>query len=254
MPLHARHRTLTPLAPNLGLLLAPAARAFPTHNQLIEHLARLPIPDAKIARRVAADDKLPVRADVHVDGIPGTVVTPKGLLPILPKSVRGRVHDDLVVPALEGAVLAARVRGRAHHGVHVRLRDELDRHGDAVLPRAQALVVRGGDEAARVVDEGDGVDGTQVVVVLLRHLPRARVELHDLLVRHARQELVPVFGGRVEGDAVRRLARGEARDALPLLRVPELHLTVEGGGEEGRAVGGEGAVGDGLAVACVGAQ
>jgi hypothetical protein len=46
-------------------------------------------------------------------------------------------------------------------------RHSLDLHWDAKLPHAQRLVVAAADKASRVVDEGDRVDSTQVVVVLL---------------------------------------------------------------------------------------
>ena len=154
----------------------------------------------------------------------------KTLLPVLPEPVRGRIHDDLIVPGLEGHVFARRVRRRPHHAVHVGFGDEFDRHGDVVFPSAEGLVVGGGDEAAVVVDEGDGVDGPEVVVVFLGHVAGAGVELDDLFVGHAGEEFVARGRGRVEADDVRDFARREARDAFAVFGVPELHLAVVGGG------------------------
>ena len=50
----------------------------------------------------------------------------------------------------------------------VRSPDVFDLHRDAKLPNPQGLVVAGRHEPAVVVDEGDGVDCAQVLVVLLR--------------------------------------------------------------------------------------
>ena len=161
-----------------------------TRHHLMPHLARLPVPETHIPTTIAAHDKLPVGADTHVDGIPGVIMPAEALLPVLPEAVRRGVHDDLVIARLEGDVFARGVRRRAHHAVHVRLGDEFDGHGDVVFPSAQGLVVRGGDEAAVFVDEGDGVDGAEVVVVLLRHFAGAGVELDDLLVGHAGEEFM----------------------------------------------------------------
>ena len=178
----------------------------PYHGALIRldlmpHLTRLPIPKADIAARIARDDELAVGRDVHVDGVPGVVLPAETLLAVLAEAVGGGVDDDLVVPALEGDGFAVGVRGRAHHGVHVGFRDVFDGHGDVVFPCAQGFVVRGGDEAAVVVAEGDGVDRLEVVVVFLGHFAGTGVELDDLLVRGTDEERVGVCG-RVEAEDV----------------------------------------------------
>ena len=171
-------------------------------HQLLPHLTRLPVPKAHEPTTIATHDELPVRAHAHVDRIPGIVVPTERFLPVLPEPIRRGVHDDLVVAGLEGDIFAGGVGRGAHHAVHVGLGDELDGHGDVVLPRAEGLVVGGGDEAAVGVDEGDGVDGAEVVVVFLRERAGAGVELDDFLVRHAGEE----FGGW----AVRRRGGVEA--------------------------------------------
>lgn len=53
---------------------------------------------------------------------------------------------------------------------------------------------------------------------------------------------------------MRGLACGKAGDAFSCFGVPELHLAVEGGGEEGCAVWVEVGVGDGLGVPGEGAE
>lgn len=122
--------------------------------------------------------------------IPARILPAIDLLPVLPEAVPSRIDDDLVVPALKEHVLPARVQTRARQWVHVRLGDELDGDGDVDFPGAEGLIVRGGDEAAVFVDEGDGVDGAEVVVVFLGHAVVAAgwdagVELDDFLVGHA---------------------------------------------------------------------
>ncbi len=218
------------------------------------HLAALPVPETNIPTAIPTHDELTVRTHTNINSIASIIVTAKALLAILAKAIRAGVDDDLIIAGLKSDVLPRRVGVGAHHAVHVRLGDELDGDGDVVLPRAQGLVVRGGDEAAVGVDEGDGVDGAEVVVVLLRERAGAGVELDDLLVRHAREELVRVRGGWVEANDVRDLARAEAGGAFAVFGVPQLHLPVVGGGEEVAAGGVEGGVADGFAVARVGAQ
>ena len=83
----------------------------------------------------------------------------KTLLPILPEAIRRRIHDDLIVSALETDTFPGRMRRRGRERVHVRFGDELDGDGDVDFPRPQGFVVRGRDEAPVFVAEGDGVDG-----------------------------------------------------------------------------------------------
>ena len=168
---------------------------------------------------------------------------PEALLPILPEPIRRRIHDDLIIPALETNALPRGVRRRRRERVHIRLCDEFYRHGDIEFPCAERLVVGGGDEAAVLVAEGDGVDGAEVVVVLLGHFAGARVVLDDFLVGHAGEEFVG--GGGIEFYNVRDGTGGEAGEAGACFGVPSgrgalpFHLSVAAGAEEGRAGGGE---------------
>lgn len=56
------------------------------------------------------------------------------------------------------------------HGVHGRVGDVLNLHGNAELPHPNGLVIRGGHELPALVDERDGVDWPQMIIVLLDSL------------------------------------------------------------------------------------
>ena len=111
------------------------------------------------------------------------------------------------------------------HALHVRLADVLHRCRDAPLPDHHLAVVTGGHKATTLVREGDGVHRAEMVVILLNDVVSARVELDDLLVRHADQETVVVRF--VVLAAIREFTRRKALDALPRLRIPQLGGTVE---------------------------
>lgn len=195
---------------------------------LVEHLAALPVPKGDVATRISAGQELAVGADVDVYGASGVVVAAVALLAVLAEFVVARIDDDLVVGALVGDVLARGVGGSAGHGEQVRLSNVLYGDAEAVLPGAEGAVVRRRHEAPAVVAKCDGVDGPQVVVVLLHRLvARPSVELHNLVIRHAGDKLVTELRRRVEAHHVWRLARCELGDALARLRVPELHHAVE---------------------------
>jgi hypothetical protein len=65
----------------------------------------------------------------------------------------------------------------SRHRVHGRLRDVLDHDGNVVVPNSDRLVVRRGDESTVVVDKVDRVDGSEVLVVLLRDVARGHIVL-----------------------------------------------------------------------------
>ena len=236
-----------------------------TSLNLMPHLARLPVPEADITGGVATHDDLAVGADIDVDRIPSVIMAAEALFAILSKAFGAGVYDDLVVCGLEGDEFAGRVGGRADHAEHVRFGDEFDGHGDAVFPRAQGLVVGGGDEAAGGVAEGECVDGAEVVVVFLDEGPVGGgrggggggvadpgVELDYLLVGHTGEEFVPEgVVARVEPNDMGCLAGRVPAETGACLHVPELHLPVVGCGEEASAVAVHGHVVDGLGVAVV---
>ena len=49
--------------------------------------------------------------------------------------------------------------------MHLRVGDEPEVDGDAVLPASEGFVVGGGDDFVAAVDPGDGVDGFGVALV-----------------------------------------------------------------------------------------
>lgn len=124
--------------------------------------------------------------------------------------------------------LTVGVKGDGRHGVHVWLGDVFDDNGDVVVPNADRLVIRSGNKSTILVDECNGVHGSQMLVVLLGDLRRVHVVLErgdnmnttpirckrgstvayldDLLVRHTRQEDVLFVFVRVESYDVRDLA------------------------------------------------
>lgn len=57
------------------------------------------------------------------------------------------------------------------------LSDVFDDYGDIVVPNADRFVIRGGNKSTVLVNEGDGVHGSQMLVVLLGDLRRIHVVL-----------------------------------------------------------------------------
>jgi len=140
--------------------------------------------------------------------VAGDEVALEQLARVLPEAVAGAVDQDLVVQRLAdepflcrhtsknatigyhcsalalaenpGSPRARRTVGRdgdRRHRVHAGVGDVLDDDGEAPVPHADSLVVRGGDKAAVLVHKRDRVDGRQVLVVLLNNLARVDVPL-----------------------------------------------------------------------------
>jgi hypothetical protein len=118
-----------------------------TRLDLVPHLARLPVPETHVASAVSGADELSIRTDGNIRRVPSNVVALVALLSVLPESLWGGIDGDLVVRGLHRNVFSRGMRSCADHGEHVRLGDELDGYGNAVFPRAEGLVVRGGDKS-----------------------------------------------------------------------------------------------------------
>ena len=161
--------------------------------------ARLPLPEHDVALAVSAADPLAVWGEAHLAGVPGDGVSSEALIPRLPEVVRA-VDQDLVVEALRGEVLlciSIQMSGQCWvvfessqmrelttwmnrdcgHRVHVRLCDILDDNRDVEVPGSDGLVIGCRDETPVLIDEGNRVHRTKVLVVFLRNLPRIHVVL-----------------------------------------------------------------------------
>jgi hypothetical protein len=110
--------------------------------------------------------------------------------------------------------LTVGVNRNSRHRVHVRLGNVFDDDGDIVIPPSDRLVVRSRQESSVVVDPGDGVDGSQVLIVLLRDLLLSQIVLNDLLVLHTSQEDVLLVVVRVEFHTVRNFSVRKGLDTL----------------------------------------
>lgn len=86
-------------------------------------------------------------------------MSPESLFAILSEPISGRVHDDLIIAALECYRFPRGMGSCAGEGIHVGLCYEFDWDGDVEFPCSEGFVVGGCDEAAVFVYEGDGVDG-----------------------------------------------------------------------------------------------
>jgi hypothetical protein len=222
-----------------------------TRLELVVKLTALPVPKAKPTSGVAAHQELSVGGNINIDGITRIIMSAERLLSILPELIGCRIYNHLVVAALVRHVFPTGMRCGTYHRVHIRLRDKLDRDGDAVFPCAQRFVVGCSDKSAVLVDEGDGIDRAEMVIIFLHHLFCARIELHNFFVGHTSEELV--WMGGVEADYVWYLSRREAVQTFAGFGVPKLHVAVVGGGKEMLACGGEGNVGYRFRVAVIGA-
>ena len=66
--------------------------------------------------------------------------------------------------------------------MHIWLRDVLRHDGDSKLPQIDLFVISSGHKLPSSFDEGDSVDNSEVLLVLLNDLCRVYVILHNLLI------------------------------------------------------------------------
>mmetsp|Transcript_36999 Transcript_36999/g.89197 ORF Transcript_36999/g.89197 Transcript_36999/m.89197 type:complete len:280 (-) Transcript_36999:480-1319(-) len=147
----------------------------------------------------------------------------------------GLVHHDAIVEALAHQKSFAGVHGDDRHGMHRGIGNVLDWHADVPLPDQYLLVVAGGDHFGTVVfDEGYGIHGRQMMIVLLGDFARGGIVGDDLIVRASHHEEIIVMG--IEFDDVRNASIGERSQNLAALDIPQPQVPIERRRDEPRTV------------------
>lgn len=149
------------------------------------HLTSLIIPKAHPTSAISTSNPVATGAKIYIYCVPACVMATEFLLAVLAEAISSSVDDNLIIAALEADRFSRWMRGCGCEGEHVRFSDELDGDGNIQFPCPQRLVVRGSDEAAVFVDEGDGVNWAEVMVIFLSHFAGAGIVLNYLLIRHA---------------------------------------------------------------------
>lgn len=172
--------------------------------QPLDDFSTLPVPEDDVSLTISTGDVSTIWRESNLTSVSGNSVASEALLSVLTESV-GRVDENLVVERLSGKVLFCKARAKATtrlkfsietqmdhvrkdqqtawvdgdgwHRVHIGLSNVLDNDGNVVVPSSNTLVVRGSDEPSVFVDESDGVDGAEMLVVLLRDLVRVGIVL-----------------------------------------------------------------------------
>mmetsp|Transcript_1671 Transcript_1671/g.4465 ORF Transcript_1671/g.4465 Transcript_1671/m.4465 type:complete len:464 (-) Transcript_1671:86-1477(-) len=140
--------------------------------------------------------------------------------------------------------------------MHGGVRDVFDGHSNVPLPYEDLLVVRGGDHLGPspppLVDKGDGVDGGQMMIVLLGDLSRRGIVRDDLVVGASDHEGIVVVG--IELHHVRHPTIRVGSLDLSRLSIPQSDESIERARQEPRTVVVERDVPHGGGVTDVGAH
>jgi len=141
-------------------------------------LTGFPVPEVGLAFGVPRAQILAIRRELQVYGVSRALMPNELLLPVQSEVagfsvVNGQLNilefcknlKYLIVRALTRKVLVAWVHRRLRDGVHVWFADVLYNHRNAELSHEDLLVIRGRDELALVVDEGNCVHGAKVLVI-----------------------------------------------------------------------------------------
>lgn len=70
------------------------------------------------------------------------------------------------------------MKGNGRHGVHVWLGDVLDDHRNVEIPSPYRFIVRRRNEPPILINEGDAIHGTKMLVIFLGNFPRVHVVLN----------------------------------------------------------------------------
>lgn len=142
------------------------------------------------------------------------------------------VDHNFVVHGLACEVFHVGMHGCGGYGMHIWLADVLGYHWDAKLPHIHLLVICGRDEPSTILDERDGIDRTQMFLVLLHNFLGVGVELEDFFIGATCEEDVLLVLGRVKLHTEWRSSVGEAANDFPSFGVPQIDQFIEASTQE----------------------
>mmetsp|Transcript_24970 Transcript_24970/g.52488 ORF Transcript_24970/g.52488 Transcript_24970/m.52488 type:complete len:355 (-) Transcript_24970:205-1269(-) len=110
--------------------------------------------------------------------------------------------------------------------MHGRIGDVFDGYADVPFPDQDFFIIAGGDHfGALIFDEGDGVDGRQMMIVFLRDFSGGGIVSDDFVVGTPHHEKVVVV--RIELYHVRHTAIGIRPQNLSGFRIPQTQIPIE---------------------------
>ena len=161
-----------------------------------------PIPNKKTSRAISAHQVLSVGAKVHFARVTGNNVPRKLFLLLQRESVSRLKDSNGIVKTLSHKSMQRRMHHETRHGVHRWIGNVLDGHTNIPFPNENLLIITTGHHFGSVIfNEYDGINGCQVVVVLLRDFRRRGVVGDNLVVTATHHKQVIVV--RIKLDDVR---------------------------------------------------
>ena len=215
---------------------------------LLQNLAPLPVPKKEAAVAVATHEELSLsRRKGHFAGVARDNVAPKRFLFLQGKLLARLKDGNGVVEALSDKKALRGVHHQARHGMHGGIANVLDGNANVPFPDQDFLVVAARYHFGAIVfDKKNGVDGPQVVIVLLRNFRRGGVVRDNLVVAAANDKEIVVVG--IKLDHVRDFAVGKGLQHFSRGRVPQAQIAIKRGRHELAAVVVELHVADGRRV------
>jgi hypothetical protein len=191
---------------------------------LLQYLVLLPVPKEQVAVAVTADQKLAVGAKGHFTGVARHDMAREFLFPLHREFIPRLKDDDRIVQTLAAKESLGRMHDQSGHGLHGRITNVLDRYANIPLPDQYLLVITASNHFNAVVfHEEYGVDGAQMMIVLLRDLARLGTVGNNLLVTAAHDKKVIIAWIKLH--AVRHFAVGKCLEHPTRFGIPQPQIT-----------------------------
>ena len=181
---------------------------------LLEDFVLLPVPKKDIAVPISTHQELSIRTKCHFAGVPRDTVTGELFLFLHGKLVASLKDGNRIVQTLANEKSLRRVHDQTRHGMHGRVANVLDGDTNIPFPNENLLVITGGDHFRSIVfDKQNGVDGRQMMIVLLGDFRRRSIVCDNLVVAAANDKEVVVVGIKLHNE--RHLTVGKGLDNRP---------------------------------------
>mmetsp|Transcript_23881 Transcript_23881/g.42736 ORF Transcript_23881/g.42736 Transcript_23881/m.42736 type:complete len:254 (+) Transcript_23881:149-910(+) len=193
---------------------------------LLQHSRPLKIPKQELPITIPTTNKPSIGTNGNIARVSRDIVTLHFFLSLQTVPIPRLVDNDAIIEALTKHELFAGVHGNDRHGMHGGVRNVLDWYSNVPFPNQNLFIItRGYHLHAIVLDECDGVNGRQMMIILLRNFSRGGIISNNFIVGTPHDKDVIIVG--VEFDNVRNAAVRIRSQNFTRFNIPQSQKSIE---------------------------
>mmetsp|Transcript_6218 Transcript_6218/g.14075 ORF Transcript_6218/g.14075 Transcript_6218/m.14075 type:complete len:282 (+) Transcript_6218:47-892(+) len=221
IPTTSKHRRWIHWMPN-----CPNTRTLIMRMILLQHPRSLKVPKIELAITIPTANKSSIGTNGYIARISRDIVSLHLFLSLETIPISRLVYHDAIVETLAYQVLFAGVHGNYRHGMHRGIGNVLDGYTNVPFPDQHFFIITGGYHLGAIIfNECNGVDGCQMMIVLLGDFPRGGIVSDNFIIRTSHNKCVIIMG--VKFHHIRNATIGIRSQHLATLCIPQPQVSIK---------------------------